>query len=207
MKKLLKKCINLPLRKAGFEICRYVPEPKGVLLPWNTDPEFTAINQEIQAQSLMNPLKLYQLYEFARSALSVPGEMAEIGVYKGGSAKMLNFLIQDTQKSLHLFDTFEGMPETDPEKDLHQKGDFADTSLDRVKAFVGKSQWIHYYPGFFPETFDLPDKQFCLVHIDVDIYQSVLDCCSIFYPQMSPGGLMVFDDYGFLLLPIENARF
>jgi len=34
------------------------------------------------------------------------------------------------------------------------------------------------------------------VHIDVDIYQSVKDCCEFFYPRLHAGGVMLFDDYG-----------
>ena len=32
-------------------------------------------------------------------------------------------------RALHLFDTFQGMPQTDPTRDLHRQGDFANTSL------------------------------------------------------------------------------
>ena len=41
----------------------------------------------------------------------------------------------------------------------------------------------------------------CWAHIDVDIYQSVRDCISFIYPRLSPGGFMIFDDYGFPKLP------
>ena len=37
---------------------------------------------------------------------------------------------------------------------------------------------------------------FC--HIDVDVYQSAHDACSFVWPRLSPGGVVVFDDYGFL---------
>ena len=49
-----------------------------------------------------------------------------------------------------------------------------------------------------PETFDgLEAGRFSFVHVDVDLYQPTIDCCHFFYPRLVPGGMMVFDDYGF----------
>jgi O-methyltransferase len=51
--------------------------------------------------------------------------------------------------------------------------------------------------GFFPDTAaGIEDQTFGLVHVDADIYRSVLDCCEFFYPRLRPGAAMVFDDYG-----------
>ena len=36
-----------------------------------------------------------------------------------------------------------------------------------------------------------------LAHIDVDIYEPTLASCAFFYPRMTPGGILLFDDYGF----------
>jgi len=44
-------------------------------------------------------------------------------------------------------------------------------------------------------------ERFCFVHVDADIYRSVLDACAFFWPRLSPGGVLVFDDYGFESCP------
>jgi len=99
-------------------------------------------------------------------------------------------------KSVHLFDTFSGMPAETRGIDFHKKGDFADTSLDSVKTFLNDCSSVIFHPGFFPDTAAaIKDKKFCLVYIDVDIYQSVKDCLEFFYHRMVPGGVMLFDDY------------
>ena len=55
---------------------------------------------------------------------------------------------------------------------------------------------MHFHKGFFPDTAGpVADNKFCLVHVDVDIYQSVRDCLEFFYPRLVSGGFMVFDDY------------
>lgn len=124
-----------------------------------------------------------------------PGDVAEVGVYRGGSAGLLARLLPD--RTLHLFDTFVGTPAIVHELDNHHKaGDFADTSLGEVKAFLADHAHVRFHPGLFPETAQaLTDYRFILVHVDCDLYRSVRACCEFFYPRMVPGGVMVFDDY------------
>ena len=142
------------------------------------------------------------LYQYARQTAQLGGEVAEIGVYKGGTAKLLAILCARNSKSLHLFDTFEGLPPTDLEKDILKEGDFGDTSLQKVQSFLDDNANVTLYPGIFPATSaPIEDKIFCLVHIDVDIFQSVMDCCHFYYPRVVPGGMMVFDDYGDISCP------
>jgi O-methyltransferase len=105
-------------------------------------------------------------------------------------------------KRLHLFDTFEGMPETDHANDLHRKGDFSDTTLTGVKSYVKQNDIAVYHQGFIPDTFrGLESSRIALAHIDVDIRQSVADCCDFIFPRLSIGGFLVFDDYGFPSCP------
>jgi O-methyltransferase len=105
-----------------------------------------------------------------------------------------------------LFDTFLGMPTTNKEHDHHQAGDFSNTSTETVSSFVGREGWISYHKGLIPETFKgLESVRVALSHIDVDIYQSVLDCCEFLYPRTVPGGFLLFDDYGFPSCPGARA--
>ena len=81
-----------------------------------------------------------------------------------------------SQKKLHLFDTFKGMPSTLKGVDWHKAGDFADTSLESVRAYVGAQEQCVYHQGLIPETFaGLETAKIAFAHIDVDIYQSVMD--------------------------------
>jgi hypothetical protein len=92
------------------------------------------------------------------------------------------------------------MPDTSvPERDYHSSGDFSDTSLNRVQRRLQGFPFLAFHPGLMPQTFDevaaVPTYSF--VHVDVDIYPSVLECCKWFWPRLCPGGMIVFDDYGF----------
>ncbi|MEW6275619.1 MAG: TylF/MycF/NovP-related O-methyltransferase [Bacillota bacterium] len=157
-------------------------------------------------RTLIDPERLYILYQYVRHTLNVPGDLAECGVYRGGSALLLAktlYMYGKGDKTLHLFDTFQGMPPANPELDLHKEGDFADTSLEEVQNYLaGYGTFLRFYPGVFELTFPAVNgKRFSFVHVDCDLYASVKLCCSFFYTRLNPGGVLIFDDYGFPTCP------
>ena len=94
------------------------------------------------------------------------------------------------------------MPATDMSRDLHVAGHFADTSVEAVRRLVGDAPWIDFRQGFIPDTCaGLEGSAIRFAHVDLDIYQSILAACEFVYPRLVPGGLMVFDDYGFWSCP------
>lgn len=127
------------------------------------------------------------------------GEIWEAGVYQGVTALALANCVREYgpgDSQLRLFDTYEGMPDTDAAKDLHSKGDFANTSLDAVKDLVGGGLQVSYHKGVIPATFaGLEHSRVRLVHIDLDIYHPILATLEFCYPRMDRG-IFVFDDYG-----------
>jgi len=135
--------------------------------------------------------------KFKATIDALEGDIAEVGVYQGGSA--LKLVRTFPNKTIHLFDTFSGMPKTDPSIDDHKQGDFGNTSLEKVKEKLKEHKDIYYYPGIFPQTTGLVvDCKFALVNIDVDIYRSTKDCLDFFWPRTVKGGiLLIQDDYGF----------
>jgi O-methyltransferase len=169
---------------------------------WNEDREFTRIFGKIE-YTLVDHARCYILHQFAKQAAGLPGDLAEVGVYKGGTAKLLALTISPrAKKELHLFDTFTGMPAADAAADCHHEGDLGDTSLEAVQRSLRDCRNVHFYKGFFPATAGpIENLRFCMVHIDADIYKSVKDSCAFFYPRMEKGGIMVFDDYGFPSCP------
>jgi O-methyltransferase len=165
---------------------------------WETDTEFNKITKD--TSSLVDQIRLYMLYQLAsHTSCLVDGDVAEVGVYKGGSAKLLGEVFKTN--SIHLFDTFEGMPKVDSEKDFHKEGDFK-ASLLETQEYLKEYKNINFYKGLFPETAGpIEDKTFRFVHVDVDIYKSIYDCCTFFYQRMVPGGIIISDDYGCITCP------
>lgn len=215
---MFRKFIKSVINRLGFELSA-LPKTnmayKGladnefyrpVFSPWLGYGEFKDHYEKIRSVSLVSADRCWILYCLARQALSLEGEFWECGVFKGGTAAMLAELIDRAAatpgKTLRLFDTFAGMPTTDRGRDFHNKGDFSDTSLAAVKAVVGKRSFVEYEPGFIPDTFaGQASVRIAFAHVDVDIYQSVMDCCSFIFPRLVDGGFIIFDDYGFPTCP------
>jgi O-methyltransferase len=193
--------IRKPAHSAIPDVGFYTP----LFSPWNGFGEFAEYSKLAKPYTLVSPDRLYVLLSLAKNAIQLGGDFWECGVYRGGTARMLaEFLNRQSPigNKLHLFDTFAGMPETDRTMDLHKKGDFSDTSLGAVKQLVGNEGLVEFHPGWIPESFKgLPERAIALAHVDVDIYQSVRDCCTYIYPRLQVGGAIVFDDYGFPTCP------
>jgi len=173
-----------------------------VYCPWETDTVFESYRQHTVG-SLVTRDRIWILYSLARQAAALDGCWYECGVYRGGTAEMLAVIAAGSGRRLHLFDTFQGMPETDRDLDKHGRGDFSDTGLAAVKdRLCPWSENIELHPGFIPDTFaGRENDSIALAHVDVDIHQSVSDCCAFIYPRLLPSGIMVFDDYGFASCP------
>jgi len=125
---------------------------------------------------------------------NIPGEVAEVGVYKGEFSKYLNKYFPD--KKLYLFDTFEGM-ENDKEVIEITKGQaFKDTSVEVVmNKMVNPSKCV-VCKGFFPSTAWGIEEKFCFVSLDTDLYESILAGLKYFYPRLNKGGYIFVHDFG-----------
>ncbi|MBP7216732.1 MAG: macrocin-O-methyltransferase [Candidatus Omnitrophica bacterium] len=157
---------------------------------------FNALHKRMATHTLMSKNRLFMIYQFVQHARNLKADMAEVGVFRGGTAKLI--ALSNPQATAHLFDTFSGMPAQCSPLDMHKPGDFKDVSLDSVKEFLSDCPNVSFYPGVFPKTADsIKDKAFSFVHIDVDIYASVRDCLAFFYPRMVKAGVMLIDDYDF----------
>ena len=155
----------------------------------------------IQINTVVKEDRLYMLQQLLKNTITLPGDVAECGVYKGGTAYLLADIIQveKANKNLLLFDTFAGMPnEAEEDESGHKKGDFGDVKLKNVQKQLSGFPFIQYFKGYIPETFsDVTTNEFCFVHVDVDLYLAVKNCCNFFYDKMVKGGVFIFDDYGF----------
>jgi hypothetical protein len=150
----------------------------------------------------------YNLWSLARQVRSLSGAYAEAGVYDGGSARIL--CEAKGTDHLHLFDTFEGMPETDPKADPHfVAGQFSNTNRKKVEDYLAAFPNVHIHQGFFPASAaDVPaDRQFKFVHLDLDLYRSTLDGLRFFYPRLVRKGIIISHDYGNLTAPGVRQAF
>jgi O-methyltransferase len=136
----------------------------------------------------------------------VPGDVVECGTCNGGSAAILARVACRSSRDRHtwLLDSFAGLPPAGP-RDGPGAAAYTGTcrgSLDRVREVLRRAgvpdDSATLVPGWFHETLPgLGVRRIALLHIDADWYDSVRVCLEHLYDRVSPGGFVVFDDYGY----------
>ena len=168
-----------------FSALRARKEPEIVKLIWQIHKD---------RRSLLTAFEAFLVYSVARAQAAKEGAFAEVGVYKGASAKLICEAKGD--KPLHLFDTFEGLPQaTKVDRNIHKIGQYKG-SLESVQEYLGGYENLHYHKGVFPDsTKSVEDTTYAFAHFDVDLYEGTLACLEYFYPRMITGSVMVSHDY------------
>lgn len=173
---------------------------------WEKAQKEGRLSPELQKASRNYPDKV-RLYNFWLQVQrlekdTIEGDFAELGVYKGESARLLHLMAPE--RTLHLFDTFEGFTATDlqPENGeaaTYSTKNFADTSVEKVLSVIGSRQSnVKIHAGYFPaSTENLGTIKFALVNLDADLYNPTLAGLEYFYPRLSPGGVIFIHDYNY----------
>lgn len=132
----------------------------------------------------------------------IKGDIAELGVYQGHTAKLFHYYCPE--KKLYLFDTFNGFEkadltqENDQIKNSESIHEFKDTNKDDVLNFIcPKNQNVKIIEGYFPKSIpnELFGKTYSFVHLDADLYVPTKEGLRFFYPRVSEGGMIVCHDY------------
>jgi O-methyltransferase len=160
--------------------------------------------KKYNAHTASNLEKLYILEYYAISTCKLKGDIAEAGVWRGGSAKFILDSIDHltaVKKKFYLFDSFEGMKIIDKNVDKHKIKDFSDTNIDFVNKLLLSTKPKNIMPiikaGWIPHTFINLKNSYSFVHIDLDLYESIKDSLNFFYKRLVKGGVIVLDDYGY----------
>jgi O-methyltransferase len=194
--------------------------PRRPRFPAHMDENAIRVIQRVRPRTMTGKEKLFGLILATRylAQNAVPGDFVECGVWRGGSmqAAALTLIEEgDTRRHLHLFDTYEGMSEP-TEKDRRNDGKsaselLAEADKDRkVWAYAGledvqegmaeldyPQDQIHFHQGMVEET--IPDKApetIAMLRLDTDWYESTRHELEHLYHRLSPGGVLILDDYG-----------
>ena len=204
IKNIIKKMVSIEILKfprnlVGHVISNIISIRNGVAIYYN-DPERSKVITLIKKIKSENEMLLtnneaYQIYMVVKRTEKIKGDIAEVGVYKGGSAKLI--CEAKGNKNLHLFDTFEGLPDLCPMDDSKQfhLGEYS-ASIESVKYYLREYPHVSIYKGIFPKTAkSIKNKKFSFVHLDLDLYEATLNSIKYFYPIMNKGGIIISHDY------------
>lgn len=205
--------LRLYIKLTGYGLKGKISDKQRVVSAWMPDSARTA-KQNQEMFSLWDPwtqdngynncgdfFRFYSMILNIKQVMEkgVRGDFAELGVYKGNSAAILNYYAKQNGRKLYLFDTFEGFDGRDI-KGVDQKKDrnlFSNTSLEAVKNLVGSEEHIKYFKGYFPDTItdECRKAQYAFVNLDCDLYQPILEGLKFFWPRLIGGGYIFCHDY------------
>lgn len=161
-------------------------------------------------------------YEFFRMTMHLPGDIVELGVYRGASLMAwANFLevrnMGDRAKQVIGFDNWKGFTsfhEKDGKEDIRVNkvlgGYDAEVFKEILKDAIviyDKDRFIPYKPRIILVEGDIeeavprfveenPGRRICLLHVDCDLYQPTKVGLEVLWPRVVNGGIVIFDDYG-----------
>ncbi len=138
-------------------------------------------------------------YQYAKELKNISGACAEVGVFQGDTAKIINRAFAD--RILYLFDTFSGFDERDVEEEERngfsaaKTGDYQDTTVERVLQKMEFPEQCVIKKGYFPETAEGLEETFAFVRLDVDMYKPTKAGLEWFGERMAKGGFLISHDY------------
>lgn len=174
-----------------------------------------------QPFTMTSPERLAALVDAVRyvEARGIEGDIVECGVWKGGSCMAIARTLQSlgvTNRTIYLYDTFEGMSE--PTEDDREAATGADAAsllggadksevvwayspIEEVKQNIERTGYpperLQFVKGKVEDTIParVPDR-IALLRLDTDWYESTRHELQHLYPRLAQGGVLIIDDYG-----------
>ena len=157
--------------------------------------------------------KILMQYSIFSKSLNIPGSIIECGVFKGASFAryaMFRKIHKMEEKLLIGFDAFGFFPETSYENDKKLREEFIEIdgkmgiSVDQLKSVLEnkscstntqliKGDICLTLPSYIKDN---PGLKISFLNLDVDIYEPSKVILENMYPLMSPGGVLLLDNYG-----------
>jgi O-methyltransferase len=208
----VKRAIFNTIRMSGVEVIR----------PRNFDPakRVSGGDWPTDGQTMLSLQRLENIQYCVETALqdSVPGDLIETGVWRGGATIFMRALLKAygvTDRKVYVADSFEGLPPADEAKYPQDAGIAYHTmtelmiSLEEVQGNFARydllDDQVRFLKGWFRDTLPTaPMQQLAVMRLDGDMYESTLDGLNALYPKLSVGGFVIIDDYG-MLEPCRQA--
>jgi hypothetical protein len=195
-----------------------------LLEPLDAIKHFAVLSRRQQLKRFLAHVELFKM------TLDVPGDIAEVGVYRGSGlmtwANLLEiFCIGDRTKTVFGFDNWQGFSDFNFEDGEQNESagkvlggfdpsDFRDELESAIRIF-DKDRFVSWkprvrlidghaevsIPKFVSEN---PGRRFSLVHFDCDLYKPTKLAFEALLPMVSRGGIIIFDEYAIADWPGET---
>lgn len=192
--------VPITSRKAYEVVC-----PIADYAPWNLDERFSLLYNSISHATYVDKYRCHELWRLVGQSAKLPaGSLLEVGSWRGGTGAIiagaaLHFGLSDP---VYLCDTFRGVVKAGPKDPVYRGGEHADTSREQVEGLLldvlGRNG-VRVLAGIFPEesAAGVEDDRLRFCHVHVDVYDSARDVTEWAWKRLLPGGIVVYDDFGF----------
>ena len=153
------------------------------------------------------------LIDYLHRSLASSGDVCEFGVAQGFTSALIANEIASTDRSLWLYDSFEGLSKPSPRDELiddinslgvmgRYEGAFAYGEAgvrSRLGSIGFPSERLRVVRGFLDEKItsqSLPSRV-CFAYLDMDLYEPTRIALELLQGRIQPGGVIMVDDYGF----------
>jgi O-methyltransferase len=213
----VKRAVRSVFRSVGLDVRRIAEQQ----FPPDFDAETRDICKLVSPFTMTSPERIFALRQSVQYLVqnNIQGDFVECGVWRGGSMMAVARTLQGlgvTEKNLYLFDTFDGM--SAPTQDdvafngesaielLAQSAQKANpvraySALDEVKRNLLSTGYpaerMFFIEGKVEDTIpaQMPER-IALLRLDTDWFESTYHELLHLYPRLSPGGVLIIDDYG-----------
>jgi O-methyltransferase len=212
----IKNALRSLVRRAGYEVISLKQPARSAALPGDFTPLESVLYARVRPFTMTSPERVVSLIRAVRYVVEaeIPGALVECGVWKGGSAMAMALALANlgATRDMFLYDVFGLVPSP-----VSQDGDWAQEewsryakgesklwlripaldevteNLDRIGCDLAK---IRFVQGKVEDT--IPKSApatISLLRLDTDFYESTRHELEHLYPRLSPGGVLIIDDY------------
>ena len=109
-----------------------------VYAPWENDEGFSQLLYKIKGKTLVDNYCLYELWSLAGQLTKIPGDVIEVGTWKGGSGCLIasRFAKESIDVTSYLCDTFVGVVKAGEKDSFYKNGEHADSCVEEVEALA-----------------------------------------------------------------------
>lgn len=178
---------------------------------YSADDRFSGKDWPSVAHTMIGRKRLRNTRVLAEQAIrnGIPGDFIEAGVWRGGASVMMRAVCEaygDAIRKVICADSFEGLPPPNAAcypadtGDKHHTVDVLSVGLNEVRntfaAYALLDGQVEFLKGWFRDTLPGLNRTFAVVRLDGDMYESTAQGLEFLYPQLSPGGYLIVDDFG-----------
>ena len=178
--------------------------PLATYAPWKCDSEFNTVFRMVKNHTLVDKIQNFGLWNLVEESAKSDGALLEVGVWRGGTGALIAKKAEmiGIKSPVYLCDTFCGVVKASDVDNEYVGGEHSDTSIEIVENLINnvmKLKNVKILKGIFPEEsfHKIEYEYFRFVHIDVDVYESANDIIAAIWDNISLGGIIAYDDYGF----------